>query len=127
MADLMAENEVAAPMEQQMTKWNGQERRSQNKSDWHQAKLTMIGVIVGLTIQFGTVIWWASSISVGLSLVRDSVKPLPANISSLHERVIALEIKTSEQGRALDRFNGTLDKLDDTLRKVQIEISKDSK
>ena len=109
----MAENEVAAHMEQQMTtKWNGQEHRVQNKSDWHQTKLTMIGIIIGLTIQFGTVVWWASSISVGLSAVRDSVKPLAA----LNERVVALEIKTSEQGGALDRFSTTLDKLDDTLR-----------
>lgn len=88
--------------------------KQEDDKNWHQAKVTVISIIIGLTVQFGSIIWWGASISNDITTLKSQIQP----VTSLTERIIKLEVQQSEVGKVVDKLNQTLERLDDTITAV---------
>lgn len=81
--------------------------------EWHLSKsLTLTVIVVLLTNTIGSV-WWAASLSKQVEI--NAQRP------QLLERVIRLEAVTDEYRNVLTRFIGILDKMDNTVNRIDRE------
>ena len=88
--------------------------------EWHQAKITTVAILLGLTIQFGAFIWQGATMVAELKAVKVAVQQVPA----LTERVIRLEIMASEQGKINRDLRKVIEKLDNTVDRIDKEQAK---
>lgn len=91
--------------------YTGDERRK--VLDWHQTKPTAYTIIVLLSANILSSIWWAATITSDV----ENLKKRP----DVLERVIRNEARLDEQSQIIIKITATLDHVADTMNKIALE------
>jgi len=95
--------------------YDGPERR--DHVDWHLNRGVSLTIILLLLGNIATSIWWASSINSDIT----SLRPLPAEISVMKERLVKLETTVDTHNRYFNKLNTTLDNFNTTIDRIDRE------
>jgi len=95
-----------------------------SKEVWHKTKGISITVIVLLTVNIISTVWWAATLTGDVNTLKDTAKEYSIIVPELTERLIRLETVTSVYHNGLDRIVGIIDKLEQRVYKIDREQSK---
>ena len=84
--------------------------------EWHLDKKVSMGIIASMIIQASVLAWSAGKLYSDVEILK--ARP------DLTERVIRVEAKTDEHGRILQKLDDTLDRINITLGEVAKEQAK---
>lgn len=96
-------------------KYDGEERRQ----EWHQTKGLSISIIALLVGNIVTTVWWAATLTGDVKKINE--RP------DLTERVIKLEAKQEANQQYLNRLASILDKVSDTVTRIDKEQARRGK
>jgi len=103
-------------------KYEGKERREHPEIVINR-KVNFAGMIV-IVLNIVTLVWFASAVVSAVEVNTSVVKLNTSRLDNTIERVIKLEALTSEQGRIIARMDLTLNKVNNTLTRIDREQAK---
>lgn len=98
--------------------------RDKHEIDWHQTKGLSLSIIILLVINIVSTVWWAATLTNDVNQAKDNDSKVSLLVPKLTERIIRLEAVTSEYQRILTRVVATLDKMDNTVDRIDREQAK---
>lgn len=88
----------------------------ERRIDWHQTKGLSLSIIGLLLVNIVSTVWWAATLTNDVTRIKEE--------PDLVERVIKLEAVTKEYKDVLTRFITVIDKLDNTVDRIDREQAK---
>jgi len=85
--------------------------------DWHLTQKFSIGVLLLLVSNIGTTIWWAAKLDTTVT----NMGEIPARITTVEEKIIAIETENKLKNGLLGEFTQTLNALDNTISRIDRE------
>jgi len=83
------------------------------QGDWMARNAAWIGIAIGILLNFGTTVWWASRIDARVTAIERS----DALQQAYESRITRLETSGADVARRLDRIEGKIDRILDDARK----------
>ena len=100
------------------------EEEIERRIDWHQTKGLSLSIIMLLIVNIVSTVWWAATLTNDVNQGKDNDNRVSLIVPKLTERIIRLEAVTSEYQRILTRVVATLDKMDNTVNRIDREQAK---
>jgi len=97
-----------------------------SKEVWHKTKGISITVIVLLTLNIISTVWWAATLTGDVSKLKDTSKEYSIVVPELTERVIRMEAVTYEYQKVLNRLVSIIDKIEQNVYRIDREQAKRS-